>query len=416
MRITHLNTNDDVGGAAISARRIVESQILLGHSSMMTVLNKHQNKDYIFSNYGLLKRFSSKIYFRFDQFNINRYKEKESILFTPGIFSGNPFSEDLLNNNDIINLHWLSLGYASIKSFSKLKGKTIFWTMHDSWAFTGGCHVSYGCDRYTQDCGACIILHSNRQKDISNRCLNKKLNTFRDINFVIISPSKWMQKRVSESKIFNSSTSINIPNPINTDIFKPLNLKSSIKYALNLNENKITLGFGAVNSTSIPYKGFNILKDAFNLIVKKCPSLKSKIQLVVFGAYYSTDISNFPFEVKFLGDIRDEILLPFVYNSFDIFITPSLEDNYPNTVLESLACGVPVVAFPTGGIPEMVKTDTNGIIASKYNDPDSFANAIIRCLDALDNFTSHKIAETVKSNSYQNIGEKYLELYEKFKK
>ncbi len=414
MKIIHINTNDNIGGAAIAARRIVESQRYNEYNAYLYVLNQSLNLNYIESDYGPIQSLYSKLLFKVDQLFIYKYKKKERILFTPGILSQSAFNDNLLDSTNIVNLHWLSQGFSSIQSFSKLKGRTIFWTMHDSWAFTGGCHISFDCQRYRNACGKCKILHSEKQKDISYQTLKCKLRKFSDINFITISPSQWMKNRIEESALFKEGHNVHIPNPINREAFKPIDSKVFLRKALNLNSDKILLGFTSINASAAAYKGFYLLQEAIIILVGKYPELKNKIQLVVFGSYYSKDWQDLPLDVKFIGNVQNENLLPFIYNALDIFLTPSLEDNYPNTVLESLACGIPVVAFKTGGIPEMVISGTNGMLAAEYNNSASYADAILSCIDSLKVLNADDIAKTTSRNSFYEVGKKYLELYETF--
>ena len=99
------------------------------------------------------------------------------------------------------------------------------------------------------------------------------------------------------------------------------------------------------------------------------------IELVVFGNRNTEDVPDFPFKTSFLGTINDDEKLALCYAAADAFLIPSLEDNLPYTVMESLSCGTPVIAFTTGGIPDMVKHEHNGYLA-EYRSSESFADGM----------------------------------------
>lgn len=156
-----------------------------------------------------------------------------------------------------------------------------------------------------------------------------------------------------------------VPNTLDKIIFKKLN-KSFSREALNLKKNKKYILFGAMSATTTSYKGWDYLKEALVTLDKKNLKLKENIELLVFGASYSKDIDELPFKTRFLGRVYDETTLALIYNSADVFVIPSKEDNYPNTLNESLSCGLFSIGFDIGGIPDMIKNGKNGILIKPY--------------------------------------------------
>jgi glycosyltransferase involved in cell wall biosynthesis len=143
----------------------------------------------------------------------------------------------------------------------------------------------------------------------------------------------------------------------------------------SLTINKKYIGFGADSSPlTNPYKGWSYLKDALNILYKD-ETLKKQIEIVIFGCNYNKPTAdNIPFTTHFLGKLTDEYSLVMVYNVIDVFVIPSLAENFPNTILESLSCNTPVVGFDVGGIPDTVNSST-GYLA-EYKNADDLAYGI----------------------------------------
>lgn len=153
-----------------------------------------------------------------------------------------------------------------------------------------------------------------------------------------------------------------IPNTIETNVFKPY-AKAEAKRSLNINPDKFVLMSGFMPSNNDKHKGTAYLIEAMNDLANRPGIVKENIELLIFGNKDQTDVPVFPFKTTYLGKIDNDTHLAKCYSAADVFITASLEDNLPNTVMESLACATPVVAFKTGGIPDMVEHLVNGYLA-----------------------------------------------------
>ena len=173
-----------------------------------------------------------------------------------------------LQDYDIIHIHWINgmLSYKDIKKISNIN-KPVLWTMHDCWAYTGGCH--HGCNNFKELCGNCKILNSNNKNDISKYVLKKKIKNFSN-NLIIISPSKWMDERVKTSTLFKNNKSYYIPNGIPTNIFKSYNNKHGLYRIL----------VGADSPQKSPYKGYEYLVKTIKIIIEKYPNYSQKIELI----------------------------------------------------------------------------------------------------------------------------------------
>lgn len=406
MKVVHVSTSDIGGGAAIAAHRLHLAMLEQGIDSKMLVLNKKTDelnidmvkKDkaekFILSNIRKLK----------EKFVFNKYKNRENpILFSSGKYGIDISNHPYILEADIIHMHWVNSNYISIDSLKKLQnlGKKIVWTLHDMWLFTGGCHYSSYCKNYEEKCGNCPILNTGQDKDVTRKIFNKKLSVLKEMNINIITCSKWLGECAKNSTLLKNKKIEIIPNLLNEDIFKLIDKKIA-RDVLGLNKNKKYLCFGAMNATGDPRKGYKYLKES----LENLKQLNNKdIELLIFGASYSSDIEELPYKAKFIGRIYDEYTLSLIYNSANVFVSPSLEDNLPNTVLESLHCGTPVVAFNIGGMPDMIEHKRNGYLAN-YKDTEDLANGIKWVLDNLNNV---KIENSELER--KNIIKKIISLY-----
>ncbi len=267
-------------------------------------------------------------------------KENLELLHKTEIFNFPIHPEDILEHPlykkaDLINLHWVS-NLLDYSSFFKKNKKPLVWTLHDMEAFTGGYHYEIDNFKSHQD-----IIQENLNVKIT-ACSNKKIH--------VVSPSKWLLEKAKKSAVFKSSKFYHIPNAVDTNIF-------SDKYrSINTDQNRKPTILFVAESIKNKRKGFSILKE---LILKN----SSKYNWIAVGD--NKGLSND--SVEFTGTIHDESEMAKKYCSADLFVIPSLIDNSPNTILESLCCGTPVIGFAVGGIPELIKEGQNGLLAKELN-------------------------------------------------
>ncbi|RZJ70656.1 MAG: glycosyltransferase [Flavobacterium sp.] len=316
-------------------------------------------------------------------FNImaERYLAKIFVKAVKTPFSLQWFGKSVINSKelkdaDIIHLHWVNHGFLSPKFLAELDllDKPIVWTFHDSNAFTGGCHVRYSCENFHKQCGNCPLLKFDGKDDISHKNWLRKQKAYSELNFHIVAPSSWMAKSVKESSLLGMRNVDVIPNTIEIDVFKPY-VKAEAKKILKIPANHFVIMSGFMPSKNDKHKGTQYLIDALNELAARPEIPNEQIELVIFGNKDTKDMPEFPFKTTFLGTINKDDHLAKCYAAADVFVLPSLEDNLPNTVMESLACATPVVAFKTGGIPDMVKHLANGYLA-EYKSATDLADGI----------------------------------------
>jgi glycosyltransferase involved in cell wall biosynthesis len=365
LKVIHLNTYEGNGGAGRACLRLSDALNASGADSHVMVYYqfKESTKAVAFSKTPFQKARAV--------FNIlsERYMSKGLVKALKTPFSIQWFGRSIashpaLKDADLIHLHWINHGFLRPKDLAALEelDKPIVWTFHDSNAFTGGCHVRYSCENFHNQCGFCPLLKISGKNDISHRNWLSKKKGYQNLGFHIVAPSKWMAKSIKFSSLMGAREVAVIPNTIETAIFKPY-VKVEAKKLLNIKPEKFVLMSGFMPSKNDKHKGTSYLIDALNDLANRPGIIKENIELLIFGNKENAEMPEFPFKTTFLGTISNDTHLAKCYSAADAFITPSLEDNLPNTVMESLACATPVVAFKTGGIPDMVEHLVNGYLA-----------------------------------------------------
>jgi glycosyltransferase involved in cell wall biosynthesis len=275
-------------------------------------------------------------------------------------------------NPDIINLHWICGGYLQIETLSKFN-KPIVWTLHDMWAFTGGCHYDMECGKYKANCGNCPILNSDREYDLSRWIWQRKAKALQNLDLTLVTPSNWLANCAKNSSLFANCRVEVIPNGLNIQEFKAID-KVIAKNILNLPADKAIVLFGASTANAYKRKGFNLLQPALKLL-SQTNSIDRDIELVIFGASEPENPADFGFKSRYMGKLNDDISLALLYAAADVFVAPSTQDNFPNTIIEAMACGTPVVAFDIGGVKDQIEDRITGYIARPF-EPEDLAQGI----------------------------------------
>ncbi len=304
---------------------------------------------------------------------------------------------------DVIMLHWTNsfVSAGTVRKLAKLH-KPIVWVMHDMWVFTGGCHYDGYCGRYETGCGKCPFLSKRKEKDISRYNLEQKKKLFDDIDIAFVAISSWEKDCAQRSIPLRGKSISRILNPVNTDIFRPLD-REALLAGQGLGSKKIIL-FGADKATENPTKGFSYLLKALSRIDGE------KYMAVCFGKAPESGRAKLPnIEIRYLGTVYDEKVLAKWYNMADVFVAPSLQEAFGYTVCEALSCGTPVTAFAVGGILDQIIHKENGFLAKLYQDVE-LAEGIEYCAQHRERLGTAARAHVVEHNSYSVIGGQYAEL------
>ena len=373
LKIVLLSYHNHNGGAAIACGRLHEALEKAGHHVTTLVQEKTGQDQTISLASSRWKKWIAFVRFVAERLYFARFERDKSIrfLFNPGIFGQDISQHPALREADIIHLHWINFGFLSIDSIEKILqlNKPVFWTLHDMWTFTGGCHHSGNCLGFEKDCGSCKFLAHPTSMDLSHRLWAKKVKQFQYPNLHIITCSNWLGNRAKASSILDGIEIKTIANPINLQVFKPGD-QNLAKIQLGLNPEKNYLLFVAMR-VSAPEKGFSYLRTALQLWAEKHPELAQQTELLVVGEISDPDImQSLALPIHTLGKIQDASRMILAYQSAAMFITPSLEENLPNTIMEAMACGTPCIGFQVGGIPEMIDHQINGYVAQKLQAED----------------------------------------------
>jgi glycosyltransferase involved in cell wall biosynthesis len=268
---------------------------------------------------------------------------------------------DLPQHEDfaIINLHWIATFLDPAGSFEALQGRPVVWTLHDMRPFTGGCHYAAGCRKFTEHCGACPQLGSNDPEDLSFQTWRASMTACRKLDLHIVAPSAWLAEEARQSSLFKRFPVRVIPYAQPLDIFRPLN-KKALRRALGIADGALALLFAAQNLDNAR-KGGQFLYECLSLLAGG--PLREKIHLLLLGNNPPSAFFQMGFKVSAPGHMNDPEQMAFFYNAADAVLLPSLEDNSPNIVCEAAGCGVPVIAFAAGGIPEMIRHRESGWLA-----------------------------------------------------
>jgi glycosyltransferase involved in cell wall biosynthesis len=409
MKILILSTFERTGGAAVAANRLMHALNKSGHEAKMLVCDKQTDDENVVSvNPNWWKRKINFVRFAYERWVIflhNRFSRKN--LFAVSIANtGTDISKHpLVKEADIIHLHWINQGFLSLNNIRKLieSGKPVVWTMHDMWPVTGICHHARDCDNFMRKCEQCFFIHS-KSSGLSNKIFQKKETYIFQNKISLVGCSKWMTSKIQKSTLSKNENILSLPNPIDINIFTQTN-KTDARKKLNLPLEKKLILFGALITTD-KRKGIDYLFQAINI------SHSKEIELVVFGQAKAGIDKQLCVKINSMGYLTNNEQIIALYNAVDIFVTASLEENLPNTIMESMACGTPCVGFDTGGIPEMIDHKQNGYVA-EYKNAEDLANGIEWVLENTEKLNlSDACVKKVKENYSESVvAEKYLSLY-----
>ena len=397
MKVVHLNTNLNITSAPYNLHKAL---IAKGIDSNLLIFNECDIEEAVSPKHD-------------PAYKIRRHttaKKRENVMekFTPDIylpFSAVPMGIDisdhpLIRECDVICIHWVSGDYLSPKEIEQLlmTGKKVLIFCHDNCHFTGGCHVRLGCEKYKKGCGACPQLCSFDREDISASLAKEKFERYsKYLNYIVVSPSKWMDDNVASSFVFNGKPHHVLHNAIDTDTFRPYD-KEVVRRLFDLPTDKKVVLTAFKSNEKIPYNGAKYLWDIVD-------ALGDDVYIAMFGVdKISSEHSD---KIHNLGFISDRDKLAKLYSSCDVYFTTSLEDSFNQTVAECLACGTSVAAFQNGGISDLIEHKKNGYLA-EYKDSEDLINGIKYLIENDKKGQTRK--RIVNNFSYEHIANEFLKL------
>ncbi len=275
---------------------------------------------------------------------------------------------------DIVNVQWVA-GFVNAAGVRRLiqTGKRVVWTLHDMRAYTGGCHYATGCRGFTGTCQACPQL-VGALHELPARSLARARRRLAGLPLVFVAPSRWMAEELTSSTVFDARSHVVrvIPTGLDLDRYRPAD-STPIRRRLGLPLEALCILLGSV-SLSEHRKGIDVALAAVARATASLMGRGSTPPIVL--TYGAGDVSIPGVHVKSLGSLDEAQVIEAVHAS-DIHLTTAREDNLPNTIMEALACGRPVVGTATGGIPDMIEDGVNGWLVP-VDDADATANVIER--------------------------------------
>ena len=412
MKVLIVNTAERTGGAAIAANRLLHALNHNGVEARMLVRDRKTDASVVVNipqSWGLKAKF---------------LWERGVIWLNNGLSKQNLFQVDIANAGtditsmpefqwaDVIHLHWVNQGFLSLGNLERIlaSGKPVVVTLHDQWYFTGICHYSGSCDKYKTRCEHCPMI-KGQGMDLARRVFDRKLAMYKGRNLTFVGCSRWMANLARESLLTLGHTVTNIPNAIDTSVFTPMDKLESRRHH-NLPTDKKLILFGAQRITD-ERKGFRYLAEACEHISKHHPTLPDHLGVIVLGGDAESVKEALPLPVYPVNYLSNEREIAQLYSAADLFVTPSLQDNLPNTIVEAMACGVPCVGFDVGGIPEMISHKQDGYVAD-YCDSIDFAQGIAWCLN---DSRYADLSRAARESALATYGEsavahRYLEVYQ----
>ena len=457
MRILILNTSDNMGGAAIAARRLVHALSESGHEVRMLVRDMTTDDPQVDAVEG--NRWAKAID-RGRIFVANGFS-RDKMWLTDAGFYGLKVTDNLwFKWADIVHLHWVNQGFLSLGEIGRIlrSGKKVVWTMHDMWPVTGICHHAVDCvkfhspsNEYGGGCHHCEQLCRPSGRDISYGVFRRKSQLYGATRITFVACSRWLADQARRSALTQGHTVVDIPNPIDTELFAPDGARlQTTDYRL---QTANASSGSALHSTlyTLPSKDSALHSTRYTLSSKDSSlhstlyTLHSDKKRVLFAsANVSDERKGIQYLVRAcerLGDLREQVelvviggksggvermfdgwtvrVLPYATRerdmaalnaSVDVFVTPSLQENLPNTIMEAMACGTACVGFDVGGIPEMIDHMANGYVA-RLRDTADLANGLRTALANSEAWGQAARAKVLANYSFTSVAKRYTEIY-----
>jgi glycosyltransferase involved in cell wall biosynthesis len=352
-RIVHFAYVDTEGGSGRSAYRLHQGLNRSGYDSRMLVAQKSSTDPQVGVIGGQLSKFADRVALK-----LNAWLGGQD-LYIPSsrLIHRHPW----IKKADLVQIFNTWGGYLSFTALPRLsQDRPVVWRLSDQWLFTGHCVYDHGCPRWQTGCGQCPQVSGERalRWDTSAYLWRVKQRVYQHSRLVIVAPSRWMLDLAQQSPLIGHFPIHHIPNGVDTQTYAP-QPKAAVRARFGIPPDAQVILF-ASHQLGAGRKGGHLLNEA----LLHLPDLPQPY-LLLLGENTTHPLEKVgAWTVRYAGYLREEADLAAAYNAADIMALPTLADNLPNTALESLACGVPVVAFKVGGVVDAVRHGETGYLAA----------------------------------------------------
>ena len=407
MKVAILSSSDIDGGAASVAYNLHKQYQNSGVDSCFIVQKKVSDDYSVIGPENNISKGFALIRPALNQLPVKRYRNRSGQLFSPILIKNNSVLQIIKSlNPDIVHLHWVNGGFITPSIITRIN-KPIIWTCHDSWPFTGGCHILNDCKKYMDKCGNCPVLGSRRHLDLSHRIWRAKKCIFNNNISALTTPSTWMSGCAEKSSLAAKLPVYTIHNGLNLEKHKGIQ-KDTAREILNIRIDKKVILFGAITATKDKNKGWDLLQEALVYV-------DQNVHILVIGASEPEEDISINQSIQFLGRLNDDISLNLVYSAADLLVVPSRQESFGLMAIEAMACNTPVVSFNTSGLKDIIKHKENGFLADKFNTQE-LAEGINWVLQEVK--SDNRLGTTARNHveekfNIKMIAKQYLDLYEK---
>jgi glycosyltransferase involved in cell wall biosynthesis len=407
MKVAHVSYADARGGAAIGARRSHEAMLSKLDSTLFVVKKYSTDPSVIQLDDPLGDReFAT----RLDRFLAQRFQSPNKIFRSYNLVNTGTFNRINDYSPDIVQLHWIGQNTLGINELPLIRAP-IVWKLPDMWPFCGSEHYCRldNDRRHIEGYSTFNRKFDEGGWDVDRLIWRIKQKAWQRLNITLVAPSRWLADEARKSKIFREKRVIHINNPINTVRFKILN-KTELQKKYNLDPEKVTIIYGAMNAEEDIRKGYaDILEliPRLGLLSKETP-----IQILIFGSNNTEQICKYGINIHKQKQINDSKTLIELYNTADILLFPTRQDNSPNIVKEASCCGVITVAYRIGGLPDLVTHLKTGYLAEPFSVDDLYQGIIWALRNKHKKLHQEVADQARKRHDPDLISEKYLNLYQ----
>ncbi|MEI8185750.1 MAG: glycosyltransferase [Chlorobiaceae bacterium] len=312
---------------------------------------------------------------------------------------------------DLLHLHNLHGDYFDLRQLPLLsKSVPTIITLHDAWLLAGHCAHSFDCDRWKTGCGCCpgLDILPLIRRDGSAFNWRRKQKIYEGCRLSLVCPSEWLADKVRHSMLMPCAIRLEvIHNGVNTSLYKPGD-KMAVRIMLGWPQDAFIVVFAANTIRQSIWKDYTTMREAIRLAGEKV--VGRRICFYAIGeASHTENVGNA--RIEFLP-YRDSMVE--CYQAADVYIHAAKADTFPTTIIESLACGIPVVATAVGGIPEQIIEGNTGFLVPP-GDAASMADRLVylsQSPELLSIMGSAASRDAAKRFSLKEMTNAYIKLYQ----